>query len=361
MGWFWFLFLNRIYQSPLLLSLYKFYKALLRLTTHTTEIYRISNSTAQRLGWYQDDHDDDDDETMEKEHDTVPLLKRRPSLPDIEDAADMIPADAVYRIDRSILYSKVLELERRELESVSCNVEELTDAIMTKKAFPLDESLKRPASCVLQACLSRIASTYQLMHLVNERAHTKYDSTNPIHEQKLLKLWNSLMPDTELESRMTRQWGEIGFQGNDPATDFRGMGLQGLDDLVYYASTHPESAQHTFLSSRHPVSWYPFAIVGINITQFAVQTLRTRQLQYYLFKYGSDKKMFSEFYCYLYHKFNAFWIAHDQPRLTVMEFEAKFKEFKAQINLELSIHEAMPLSEWLAQEQEKQSIKQYVE
>lgn len=64
---------------------------------------------------------------------------------------------------------------------------------------------------------------------------------------------------------------------------------------------------------------------------------------------------------YLYHKFNAFWIAHDQPRLTVMEFEAKFKEFKAQINLELSIHEAMPLSEWLAQEQEKQSIKQYVE
>lgn len=75
------------------------------------------------------------------------------------------------------------------------------------------------------------------------------------------------------------------------------MGLQGLDDLVYYASTHPESAQQTFLSSRHPVSWYPFAIVGINISQYAVQTLRTRQLQYYLFKYGCDKKMFSEFYC----------------------------------------------------------------
>ncbi|CDH52820.1 elmo domain-containing protein 2 [Lichtheimia corymbifera JMRC:FSU:9682] len=364
MGWFWFLFLNRIYQSPLLLSLYKFYKALLRLTTHTTEIYRISNSTAERLGWHQDN---EHDETMDKEHDTVPLLKRQPSLPDIEDAATMIPADAVYRIDRSILYSKVLELERRELESSSCNVEELTDAIMIKKAFPLDESLKRPAACVLHACLSRIASTYQLMHLVNERAHTKYDSTNPLHEQKLLKLWKCLMPDTELEARMTRQWGEIGFQGNDPATDFRGMGLQGLDDLVYYASTHPESAQQTFLSSRHPVSWYPFAIVGINISQYAVQTLRTRQLQYYLFKYGCDKKMFSEFYCYLYHKFNAFWIAHDQPRLTVMEFEAKFKEFKTQMNLELSIHEAMPLTEWLAQEQqrqqeeEKQSIKQHVE
>lgn len=96
MGWFWFLFLNRIYQSPLLLSLYKFYKAVLRLTTHTTEIYRISNSTAERLGWHQDNNEHD--ETVDKEHDTVPLLKREPSFPDIEDAAAMIPVDAVYRI-----------------------------------------------------------------------------------------------------------------------------------------------------------------------------------------------------------------------------------------------------------------------
>ena len=42
---------------------------------------------------------------------------------------------------------------------------------------------------------------------------------------------------------------------------------------------------------------YPFAIVGINITQCAVQALRTRQMQYYLYKYGADKKSYSEFYC----------------------------------------------------------------
>lgn len=32
------------------------------------------------------------------------------------------------------------------------------------------------------------------------------------------------MPDTELNGRITKQWGDIGFQGNDPQTDFRGMG-----------------------------------------------------------------------------------------------------------------------------------------
>ena len=41
------------------------------------------------------------------------------------------------------------------------------------------------------------------------------------------QLWNLLMPDTSLERRITKQWGAVGFQGDDPATDFRGMGEGG--------------------------------------------------------------------------------------------------------------------------------------
>jgi hypothetical protein len=33
------------------------------------------------------------------------------------------------------------------------------------------------------------------------------------------------MPDTALENRISSQWGDIGFQGKNPATDFRGMGM----------------------------------------------------------------------------------------------------------------------------------------
>ena len=32
------------------------------------------------------------------------------------------------------------------------------------------------------------------------------------------------MPDRALTNRHSEQWKEIGFQGNNPATDFRGMG-----------------------------------------------------------------------------------------------------------------------------------------
>ena len=41
------------------------------------------------------------------------------------------------------------------------------------------------------------------------------------------------MPGQELTDRIGKQWQEIGFQGNNPATDFRGMGLLGLQCLLY--------------------------------------------------------------------------------------------------------------------------------
>ncbi len=47
------------------------------------------------------------------------------------------------------------------------------------------------------------------------------------------QLWNTLRPETKLESRISHQWTEIGFQGDDPMTDFRGMGLLSLQNLMY--------------------------------------------------------------------------------------------------------------------------------
>ena len=36
--------------------------------------------------------------------------------------------------------------------------------------------------------------------------------------------------------------GEIGFQGRDPATDFRGLGVLSLSNLVYYSREHTVDA-----------------------------------------------------------------------------------------------------------------------
>lgn len=53
-----------------------------------------------------------------------------------------------------------------------------------------------------------------------------------------LQLWSILTEGEVLTSRTCSQWTEIGFQGNDPMTDFRGMGQLALDQLMYVYKKH---------------------------------------------------------------------------------------------------------------------------
>ena len=74
---------------------------------------------------------------------------------------------------------------------------------------------------------------------MKEHASTPYDKDNPDHEAQLLILWNSSFPEEELDKRITKKWGKLGFQGTDPATDFRGWGLFGLKNILYLAEKYP--------------------------------------------------------------------------------------------------------------------------
>ena len=49
----------------------------------------------------------------------------------------------------------------------------------------------------------------------------------------VVQLWALLMPLEELADRYSKQWDKIGFQGKNPATAFRGMGILGLHCLMY--------------------------------------------------------------------------------------------------------------------------------
>jgi len=89
-----------------------------------------------------------------------------------------------------------------------------------------------------------------------------YDKTNPNHENLLLSFWNVVFPEDPIDDRISPQWKRLGFQGNDPSTDFRGMGILGLEMLVYFAGNY--TAQVVEMISSHPE--YPFAVSGINIT-----------------------------------------------------------------------------------------------
>ena len=83
-----------------------------------------------------------------------------------------------------------------------------------------------------RGCILQIWGYRRLKNVVEELKSTSYDDQNHEHETMLMKLWNGMQPDNPLPARKTKQWQTIGFQGEDPKTDFRGMGILGLENLL---------------------------------------------------------------------------------------------------------------------------------
>ncbi|KNE64552.1 hypothetical protein AMAG_09912 [Allomyces macrogynus ATCC 38327] len=352
-------------SRPWLRPVFRLVKYLYGLVTRTTELYRLCAAEvkrqrdalgenarmghgrrSRRVGPAPDSKeggsvDEDDDEDAVKR----PLLDDHDGEDeDVQHGRDggaMLPVscDAIAEIEMSLLYSKELTLERRSIESRECGLEEVTQMILYKKHFPGRSSLETPEARILFAAVSVIHEAHRVVADINARAATKYDAANRTHERKLLELWSLLMPGEPLEARVTSQWGKIGFQGKDPATDFRGMGMQALDDLVYFAKVHPTVAKAVLAASQHPVSWYSFAIVGINVTSYVVQTLRTRRLQYYMLLHGPARETVHEFYCYVFKSFNDHWTGYTgNPPLTIMDFEREFAIVRHRIDQDLVLY-----------------------
>ncbi|XP_015189126.1 PREDICTED: ELMO domain-containing protein 2 [Polistes dominula] len=186
-------------------------------------------------------------------------------------------------------------------------------------------------------CIELIWGYRQLCVECEELRKTPYDADNPAHELLLLKLWNLLMPYDSLDARVTKQWQNIGFQGDDPKTDFRGMGILGLENLVYFAQEYPSAATHVLSHSTHPHYGYAFAIVGINLTSMALKLLKDGTAKTHI--YNSSKTLptmraFHQFYCYLFYEFDGFWI--ESKPSNMMEFSSIQEKFENSIRMALA-------------------------
>ena len=112
-----------------------------------------------------------------------------------------------------------------------------------------------------------------------------FDGNNSLHTSLLETLWRLLMPGVKREgdagTRSSKSWSNIGFQGTDPITDFRGMGMLGLLQLVHFART--PAGRHVLDISQPPVGaselkFFPFACGGIQVTSLVLGLARDRKL-----------------------------------------------------------------------------------
>ncbi|KAM9782345.1 ELMO domain-containing protein 1 isoform X1 [Syngnathus typhle] len=253
------------------------------------------------------------------------------------------------KIESSLKYSKN-ELLQSALSAHPDKVEKIIDDIMALKKINPDTNPQLGIS--LQATLLQIVGYRNLVAEVEKLRREPYDCENDQHEEMLMKLWKELRPDTPLTGRISKQWCEIGFQGSDPKTDFRGMGLLGLHNLLYFAE-HDKTAAlqmlHDSLLPKHKNAQgssseanmlefepknvdkaigYSFAIVGINITDLAYSLLVSGALKTHLYNVAPEMATLlhlQQTFCYLMQEFHRFWIEEDPS--DIMEFNrvrAKF-------------------------------------
>ncbi|XP_061395734.1 ELMO domain-containing protein 2 [Musca vetustissima] len=253
-------------------------------------------------------------------------------------------ASRTRQVERSLYLSKKPEIRHllRELDEAAeyCSQEELMQFPI--KAVAVVQRVKRikprihpDFAGLFGSCVLHIWSYKHLMHEVERLRAEMYDSDNLEHEQKLLELWKRLMPDEELTGRITKQWQDIGFQGDDPKTDFRGMGMLGLENLLFFAREYKEAAHHVLLHSRHPKLGYTFAIVGINLTAMAYRLLKNGDAKTHFYNLAQAIKQpcslrhFHKLYCYLLFEFDRFWLESEPTN--IMDFREIYQNFEITI------------------------------
>ncbi|XP_052022609.1 ELMO domain-containing protein 2 isoform X3 [Apodemus sylvaticus] len=174
-------------------------------------------------------------------------------------------AQRTYRIENSLTYSKnkVLQNATRVAEN---ELDRCIVSIMKEKNICPEKDTS--FQICMRTCLLQITGYKQLYQDVENVRKKPYDSANAQHERLLLKLWSLLMPTKKLKGRISKQWADIGFQGDDPKTDFRGMGILGLINLVYFSENYTSEAHQILSRSNHPkLGWDQSYRDGLQLTE----------------------------------------------------------------------------------------------
>ena len=200
----------------------------------------------------------------------------------------------------------------------------------------------------------RLMRRVYLMHLNLVREN--FDVFNAQRVNMLDSLWAALQPNVKRTGLISKDWTNLGFQGSDPSTDFRGTGMLGLHQLVYFSHHKQQSARHILeesMSTQRSCK-FPFAITGISITHFIMELFAEDKLHkvvfdYYLsHSYRGDVKggctedqvyiencfnCLNDIYCMIFEEFYMLWMVRNPT--DIMAFQILFQELQFSIRTKL--------------------------
>ncbi|SCV69080.1 BQ2448_2100 [Microbotryum intermedium] len=259
-------------------------------------------------------------------------------------------------------YYKTWVGARNDARGTPIYPQELAATISTVQG--IDQST--PAYQLLSVSLERVMAVYQLVDDVIERADTRFDPADEQGQDDLQQLWALLNPNRELRGMTGKWWVEVstvhavsisdritltdlavvpcsqlGFQGNNPATDFRDLGTLALDSLLFFARTYGHRAVQVVEESVEGGEyWYPMALGVMHMTAFALDLAKSRDLQLILLRSyqaprdegfsrsDQDPPNLGPFLAIASDLFLLFHLHWLRGGYTVMQFEQVSKEFQ---------------------------------
>lgn len=180
---------------------------------------------------------------------------------------------------------------------------------------------------------------------LQQRLGIAFDGSLPEHQEALKGLWQAAFPEKVMPGLVSPQWKEMGWQGNDPSTDFRGGGFVSLENLLFFARRFPAVFQRLLHKAEGKrAAWeYPFAVGGLNVTFMLIQLLdlraakpRSPSMASFLNILATDENAFDMLYCVAFHILDAQWLAR---RASYMEFNVVLQATRTQLEKELALED----------------------
>jgi hypothetical protein len=181
--------------------------------------------------------------------------------------------------------------------------------------------------------------------LKNVGIATRCDTSHFFNQEALKDLWRASFPGAELRGLISEQWKEMGWQGKDPSTDFRGGGFISLENLVYFSKNFPKSFQELLRKQNgdRAIWEYPFAVAGVNITFMLIQMLDLQSVKprsfigaVFLKLLSENDQAFDILYCITFKLMDQQWL---DMHATYMDFNTVMKSTRRQLERELLLED----------------------
>lgn len=126
------------------------------------------------------------------------------------------------------------------------------------------------------------------------------------------------------------EWIELGFQCEDPASDFRGTGELGLYNLYYLVTSQPQKSIEMLTEANKPEIHYFFACAGINITLKLLFLITKDHMQLHKFTSATSSddalQRFNIIYVEFFEEMHEYW-TQSPLNVSIMNYNTVINEF----------------------------------